>query len=173
MTQNNTQTRLVRGFTLLELMVALTVAAILLTVAVPAFNNIIQSNAVTVARNSLIGALSFTRSEAVKQGRDVILCKSADGLSCSTTGDWSQGWIVYARESGSTVISIDNLLRVQTALDQPITITGNSHVANDIEYDAMGFAYGENGTLTIKRADGSEAVAIIISNVGRVRVETP
>ena len=63
--------KLGRGFTLLELMVAIAVLAILATVGVPSFRALIQNNRVTTQANELVSALSFARTEAVKRGRDV------------------------------------------------------------------------------------------------------
>ena len=63
--------KLGRGFTLLELMVAIAVLAILATVGVPSFRALIQNNRVTTQANELVSALSFARTEAVKRGRNV------------------------------------------------------------------------------------------------------
>ncbi|MFU8819991.1 MAG: GspH/FimT family pseudopilin [Gammaproteobacteria bacterium] len=60
-----------RGFTLLELMVAIAVLAILATVGVPSFRDLIQNNRVTTQTNELVTALNFARAEAVKRGRTV------------------------------------------------------------------------------------------------------
>lgn len=60
-----------RGFTLLELMVAIAVLAILATVGVPSFRELIQNNRVTTQTNELVSALNFARTEAVKRGRNV------------------------------------------------------------------------------------------------------
>ena len=63
--------KMCRGFTLLELMVTVAVAAILATVAVPGFRDLIQNNRVTTQTNELVSALNFARTEAVKRGRNV------------------------------------------------------------------------------------------------------
>ena len=60
-----------RGFTLLELMVAIAVLAVLATIGVPSFQNLIQNNRVTTQTNELVTALTFARAEAVKRGRSV------------------------------------------------------------------------------------------------------
>jgi len=166
-------TRCRRGFTLIELMVTLAVAAILMMVAVPAFDNIIESNTITVARNKLIGALSFARSAAVSRGQAVALCKSADGHSCASHGDWSQGWIVYTSQPGpdKTPIADRQLLRVESGLNPQITVTGDDHTSNGIQYDPLGFTIGENGHWTISHAGSTDEVVVVISNVGRVRIE--
>jgi len=73
--------KLGRGFTLLELMVTIAVLAILATVGVPSFRDLIQNNRVTTQTNELVSALSFARTEAVKRGRnvDVVLTQQGTG----------------------------------------------------------------------------------------------
>jgi type IV fimbrial biogenesis protein FimT len=74
-----------RGFTLLELMVTIAVLAILATVGVPSFRDLIQNNRVTTQTNELVTALSFARTEAVKRGRpiEVTVSQSAPGWSAT------------------------------------------------------------------------------------------
>jgi type IV fimbrial biogenesis protein FimT len=59
------------GFTLLELMVTIAVLAIITTLGVPSFRELIQNNRVTTQANELVTALNFGRAEAVKRGRTV------------------------------------------------------------------------------------------------------
>ena len=72
------------GFTLIELMVTLAVAAILLSVGVPSFQYILQSNRVSTQTNELITGISAARSEAVRRNQDVRLTPN--------NGDWEQGF---------------------------------------------------------------------------------
>ncbi|QIT56614.1 prepilin-type N-terminal cleavage/methylation domain-containing protein [Aquisalimonas sp. 2447] len=72
------------GFTLIELMVTLAVAAILLTLGVPSFQYILQSNRVSTQTNELITGISGARSEAVRRNQDVLLVP--------IDGDWNRGF---------------------------------------------------------------------------------
>ena len=72
----------IRGFTLVELMVTLAVAAILLAIAVPSFRGMLERNRVSAQSNDMLGALQATRSEAIR--------KNATHRFCNT----STGWIV-------------------------------------------------------------------------------
>jgi type IV fimbrial biogenesis protein FimT len=92
------------GFTLIELLVTLTIAAILLAVGVPAFNSSIASARASDGANSLLAALEVARSEAVRRGVTVSVCRvsSASPTACGGTAtgfnnnDWAMGWIVFA-----------------------------------------------------------------------------
>lgn len=80
------------GFTLIELMVTLSVLALLLGIGVPSFQATIQGNRITTTANDLVAALQFARSEAVRRGVNVTLCASNDQTTCS--GAWTDGWVV-------------------------------------------------------------------------------
>lgn len=106
------------GFTLLELLVTLAVAAILVTVAVPSFRSFVQSSRATTHTNDLVTALNLGRSEATRRGRPIIVCSSTDGTTCSGATDWRTGWVVLVpgnelvrtwdtRDGGAGVVTAD------------------------------------------------------------------
>lgn len=76
-----------RGFTLIELMVVVAVLAIVATVAVPSFQQLIENNRLATESNRILSALSFARSEAVRVGDDVSLTADAGGFD--------EGWCVH------------------------------------------------------------------------------
>ncbi|HTV97597.1 MAG TPA: GspH/FimT family pseudopilin [Steroidobacteraceae bacterium] len=86
-----------RGFTLIELMVTVSVAGILAAIAVPAFNSFMLNDRQIGQANSLVSSFNYARSEAIK--RDVTggitVCPSVNGTSCTGASDWQDGWIVY------------------------------------------------------------------------------
>lgn len=86
-----------RGFTLIELIIALAVGAILLSIAVPGLTQLINGNRSTAYVNSLVGAIHLARSEAIKRNSAVVVCASSTGLSC--VGNWSQGWVVLDNDN--------------------------------------------------------------------------
>jgi type IV fimbrial biogenesis protein FimT len=91
-----------KGFTLLELMFTIAVAAIVLSFGVPGFMSFIQNNRAVTHTNDLVTALNLGRSEATRRGSTVILCSSSDGASCSGSNDWSDGWV--ARSAGGELL---------------------------------------------------------------------
>lgn len=77
-----------RGFTLIELMVVLAIAAILLTVGVPSFRDLMIKNRLSGQIQEFYNAINFARSEAIKRGNFVSICKSSDGSTCGGSNDW-------------------------------------------------------------------------------------
>ncbi|MDJ0747831.1 MAG: GspH/FimT family pseudopilin [Woeseiaceae bacterium] len=104
------------GFTLYELMVTVTVAAIIASFAVPGFQNLVSNNRSVTHTNDFVTALNLARSEATRRRFPIDVCASADGATCSGSNDWSTGWIVRtpagqvlqawpARSGGAGVLS--------------------------------------------------------------------
>lgn len=91
-----------KGFTLLELMITIGVAAVILGFGVPGFMSIIQNNRATTHTNDLITALNLARSEATRRAAGITVCSSTDGATCAGDNDWTGGWIV--RSDGGDVI---------------------------------------------------------------------
>lgn len=83
-----------RGYTLVEMMVSISIAAILLAIAVPSYHGSRLNSQLRAASNDLIGSINLARSEAIKRGGTVTLCASSDGETCG--GTWRQGWVIRA-----------------------------------------------------------------------------
>ncbi|MEW6478938.1 MAG: GspH/FimT family pseudopilin [Pseudomonadota bacterium] len=81
-----------KGFTLIEMMVAISLLAILVSIGVPSFRAFIEANRITAVTNDLVAALQFARSEAIRTGNNMTVCSSNDQSTCS--GGWVNGWVV-------------------------------------------------------------------------------
>lgn len=167
------------GFTLMELMVTISIAAILLSVAIPSFTPTIASNRLTTYANELVTALNLARSEAVKRGLRITLCKSTNGSSCTGTDNWSQGWIIFTDQNNNAAYdsSTETILRVQVNSASAVTMVGNTNIANYISYVATGQSQLTSGAFqagTIKVCDdrtGNVGINIVLNSVGRISTQ--
>ncbi|MGH8832441.1 MAG: GspH/FimT family pseudopilin [Polaromonas sp.] len=165
------------GFTLIELLVVVALVAILQSLAVPALAGMVNSMRLTTAVNSLFSSLLLARSEAIKRNSRAVVCKSASGDACITTGDWAQGWIVFHDANNNASLDAgEAVLSRQQAFPQAIRFTGNGPVASYVSFTPMGWTRYTSGgfqagTLTLcpKSASRVDARQIVISSTGRPR----
>jgi type IV fimbrial biogenesis protein FimT len=121
-----------RGFTIIELMVTLAVAAVLTIVAAPSFSSFMQEQRFRSAMGMLLGDLNFARSEAIKRNAHVLVCPrtSQSAASCNASNDWKSGWTVCydADRDGQcddTQAADPNPIRV-TSLDPAFELTSTA-----------------------------------------------
>ncbi|MFO1418814.1 MAG: GspH/FimT family pseudopilin [Methylotetracoccus sp.] len=163
------------GFTLIEMMVTVAVAAILMSVGVPSFQQLIQSNRVTTQTNEFVAALNLARSEAIKRGTRITICKSSTSTSCAGSGGWQQGWIIFTDNNNNAAADdgTGSILRVYGALSD-VTLTGNTNVASYVSYVASGSTQltgggFQAGTLTLCPGSGSaKGRSMVLSRTGRL-----
>jgi type IV fimbrial biogenesis protein FimT len=117
------------GFTLIEAVVVIAIVAILTALAAPSFKSLIQSNAMSSNVNSFLSDMRFARSEAIRRGAAVVMCRSTSpetSSACNGTSnaanDWQTGWII--------VDDLNNVLRVQG----PITNIDSILVTSDYKF---------------------------------------
>ena len=117
-----------RGFSLIQLMVALAIVAVLSGIAVPSYRYVTNSSRIAGEINNLLGDMQFARFQAIKQGQPITICSSsAPYTSCQTgTGTtWNSGWIVFDDVNGNgTVDTGESVIRVQQAFTGSDTLTG-------------------------------------------------
>jgi type IV fimbrial biogenesis protein FimT len=163
------------GYSLVELLVTLSMMALLLAMAAPSFAGFFRTNRLATASNELIVGLQIARAEAARRGRDVSICRSSDGATCASGGAWATGWIVFqdANSSGAAAPtgSGSELIRVFDALDQSLALAGpTSHLRfrpnGSVEPSA---GTEQEFTLTVTGCQGEQKRRIYVSRLGRVR----
>lgn len=134
------------GFTLIELIVAIAVLAIMIALAVPSFTSLINGNRLTAHSNELVASLQLAKMESLRRNLRVAVCESDDGATCTGGGEWAQ-WITIADSDRNG--AYDQVLRVSVAEEsiqvraaEPISDNGNR-----IEFRADGMARDDDGAL--------------------------
>ncbi len=157
-----------KGFSLIELMVTVALAGMLLTIGVPSFATTINNNRMIAAINEFVGAITIARSEAISRRADIVMCKANATLNnCVTTGDWSQGWIIFLDDDdgGDFDSDKDTILQVHEALHQDLSLIGLTSVANLIDIDSRGFSRSTAGNFTLCDTRGVNDAKGVTSSV--------
>lgn len=172
-----------KGFTLIELMIGVALAAIILTMAVPSFSTAMKNNKVVTATNELIVDINFARGEAVKRGKPVVLCRSASPANatptCSgTANNWSSGWLVFVdtNTDDSYDPATDLLVRVGNPADKGLTIKTNTTANQDLIYNPDGTTKTGGNTAVFAVCDDrgkNEGRQVQVNATGRPRLVAP
>ena len=147
--------RRMAGVTMIELMVTVGVAGVLAATAVPSMQSFVRVSQVRTAANELAMALATARSEAVKRGNPVTVCKSADVTLaqplCTSSGTvpWRQGWIIFVDHDQDGVIDTagslpDVRLRVGTA-EGRLSVEADTNFSRYVSYLPNGVSVGSGG----------------------------
>lgn len=160
-----------RGFTLIELMITLAIAAIVVTFGIPSFRSMMRDNRIAAHTNEFIGALNLARSEAIKRGERVI-------LEPNTAGNWGKGWrIAVDTNDNGKVDNGEVVLRQFDSLPNNAGLIPNSPLNNYISFAPDGttrFAGSQAfqaGTLVLSLCDDvGRQSSIVINSVGRAQV---
>ncbi len=172
------------GFSLIELMVVIAIAAVLAGLAVPSFQEMIASSNLTSTTNDLIATLARARSDAIRRGKRVTVCMSADRVACTTSGDWTQGWIIFKVNDRSattaTVESTDDITAVTAVLPNNISVKATDTYFSFSADGQAKLMNGGSGAGRIRVCSTSSALTndtrareIIINWIGRINFEKP
>lgn len=166
------------GFTLLEVLVGLAVAAILVTTAIPGMARLLRENRTDAAFAGLVHAMRLARSEAVVRKVPVAVCAAA-GDGCADDGDWKRGWMVFTDPDGDHDCAAAGrdcdgggrvLHRVRgLGAGVELSASGNPGRYGFLVYDRNGFAMGYAATFTLcHKAGGIEPRGFTLNMNGRI-----
>jgi len=170
--QPSWQTQQQRGFTLIELMFAIAIIAVLCAVSVPSLGNIAASTRSRSGNNTLITALNLARNTSIAHQQEIVLCPSKTGQGCEDTTWWQHGWIAFAdlNRDGKRGDNEPILTRAQ---EQEGIAIATSTARDHVTYRPNGSASGTNLTFTFCDKRGAKyATTVVVSNPGRPRTGT-
>lgn len=125
--------------TLVELLVVIAIAAILTSMAAPTFRDQFTRSRLTSHSNTMMASLLLARGEAIKRNTRVVLCKSANGSSCTTSGTWEQGWIVFVdTNNDASRANTETIVQGVGTLSGSFKFTGDTNVTNYVSYTGSG-----------------------------------
>ncbi|WP_020158408.1 GspH/FimT family pseudopilin [Methylobacter marinus] len=160
------------GVTLIELIVTISIAAILMGIAIPSFTSTIRSNQLTTYANELVASFNLARSEAIKRGVRVSVRRKG-----SASRNWDSGWDIFTDLNGNgTLDTEDTLLKTYPALTSGFTLRTGANFADFVVYLPTGLLIHISDTFisdTLRLCDSSanttNSRAITINAVGRPR----
>lgn len=159
------------GMTLPEMLVTLSVFAVLIAIAAPSLKDLLADRRVAAHTQTLFGSMLLARSEAIKRRNPVSICKSSNGSGCDNSlTNWSTGWLVFEDEDADGALdSGDQLIRVFEKTDNLVSMQWNN--GNTLGFNHHGQAR-QAGTFTLCEANSSgfEVRQIVLSLTGRARV---
>jgi type IV fimbrial biogenesis protein FimT len=152
------------GLTLVELMVTVSISAILLTLAVPSFEETMRNNRLTTQSNDLVTSFNLARAEAIKRRATVSVCASSDQASCGPSASWQNGWIVRDDTNGA-------IIRAFPGMKGATSVTANTA---RVRYGQTGFLVdGATVSLTLCAGAGKPGRRIDIIATGRPNSVSP
>lgn len=157
------------GFSLLELMTALGILSLLISIGMPELNNMIYEQRLRKATQDLFVSAMLARSEAIKRNQHVLVMANADS--------WSNGWKVFVDHNNDGTRNQNEPVIATTGKPDEILARGNTPVARYIRFTPsgrpklMGGGF-QAGTITLCTESGKTVPRqLVMSASGRVRIE--
>ncbi|MDH3614405.1 MAG: GspH/FimT family pseudopilin [Gammaproteobacteria bacterium] len=158
-----------RGYSLYELLMTLTLVAVVLGLGLPSFSGIVARNRLHTEINALFHAIHVARKESIMRHKVVSICPSLDALNCEPGRDWSTGWIMFEnsdrdepprRDAGEALLQTHKI-----AENVRITANRRGFTLRATQKRAT------NGTIVVCDTAGRVTPrALVISYTGRPRV---
>ncbi len=157
------------GFTLVELITGLAVAAILCAVSFPALGGLVHATQSRAAQDVMLHSLNLARNASVAAHGEVAICPSRDQRTCDGGMWWQGGWIVFRDTDGDGRRDENEALLEVVQPQSGVVIVSSEHRTH-VTYRSDGTSIGTNATITFcDRKTLRSAGSVVINNVGRAR----
>ncbi|MBL0712332.1 MAG: GspH/FimT family pseudopilin [Desulfosarcina sp.] len=148
-----------KGFTLIEMIVVLAIAAILAMIAVPNYMTYKERSKLRGATSNLVANFELARSRAIKENGNVAVVFNADGRGYMVFEDFNSNWTQDA----------DELLLRSAELPSGVSVNMPTTFASDrMHFNSRGIPDGSFGTATLRNSINEEQ-SVVINIAGRIR----
>lgn len=158
----------------MELTAAVAVAAIVVAIGAPSLRRTLESRHLDRAVMAMFSTLALARSEAIKRNGPVVLCKSANGVTCSGSGGWEQGWITFHdADNDADLDAGETVIQKAEAVGGGVHFSGNLKVARYISFSGLGAPRTVGGAFqagTLTACHDRHGRQVILSATGRARL---
>jgi type IV fimbrial biogenesis protein FimT len=166
------------GFTLLELLVAMSIVAVVSAIAIPSFSYINNQRITQSQVDNLQRALAMARQTAIATNRPTIICPSGDGASCGDQDMWSRGYMIYQDSNRNDTYdsSTDRLLEYIPGVRNVATRQDTSHFRHSLSSNHARAAFSTQGftsdwqTFTYCNGEQRQAFKVTLNRTGRAQV---
>ena len=165
-----------RGFTLVELIVALSIASALFALGLPSYARYIDEQRLLDQARRLSDGIMLARSEAVKRNGHVVICATTPLDACGNARHWHQGWVVFEDVDGdANPDPSDPMVGREGEAAPGVTLRGNRPVERYLRFDFLGQARLSSGALQMGTIEvcktGLRGYLVVLANSGRTRIE--
>lgn len=161
-----------QGFSMIEMMIAMSLVAILSILAIPSMQQLINNSRSRSIASEFMSAVQFARSAAITRGNNVSICAASNTshTSCGSASNWDNGWIVFNDPNSDGVLANNND-RLMVSEQLPSNTVINSSLAY-LTFNDMGFLASSGGNFGMYvsgcTADNSRSIAILSSGQATV-----
>ncbi len=167
-----------KAFSLIELMVTISVLGVLTALALPNFNSTINNNRSLTLGTDVVAALNYARGEAIKRGGRVAFCPSTTGTTCGDATEWAKGWLVLvdtATANNATAVLAGTPLKYWNDINASavMTVKSGGAAVNFVRFTSTG-ALGSNDSnprvivTRIKKCKGDFKSTISVGLAGMI-----
>ncbi|MEO8001790.1 MAG: GspH/FimT family pseudopilin [Arenimonas sp.] len=163
------------GFTLMELLIAIAIVAIIFAIAIPSYAGAMARANMGAAESAIFNSVNNATNFSFIGGTRVVLCPSSDGNVCLNSFDWSHGWLAFEdtnanREHDSNDRKLTRVEEMPPEL-HILTSEGRTRIA----FQSGGGNFGSNAHFKLcDDRNPQRARSLFLSNNGRIRVaESP
>jgi type IV fimbrial biogenesis protein FimT len=160
-----------RGFTLVEMMITIALAAILISVAVPSLNQFATNARQTGATNDFVATIHIARSMAITTNARVTICASSGGSACEAVS-WDQGWIAFSDANSNQLVDGNDAIVSSGEGIEGVNIQ-SGEFGQALQYRPNGRIAAGAGHFTICDRRGADHAKVIVMDLsGRPRLSS-